>query len=210
MHSPNSNLSESESKILDAAKNVFLRKGMDGARMQEIADEAGINKSLLHYYFRSKEKLFEAVFQSVIQNFFSKINTVIDSNVPFEEKISFFVDTYFKFFKENPYLPNFILNELSKNPNSDSVEKYLKRNINVKLVMDIFNSETRLMQSKNIDPIQFLVSLLSLCIFPFIAKPIFSELIFENDSEKFDHFLEERKKHIVQFITAAINNQSQN
>jgi TetR/AcrR family transcriptional regulator len=68
MDKPNS-YSETERKILQAAREVFQRKGLYGARMQEIADAAGINKALLHYYFRNKDKLFDAIFSDVFQNF---------------------------------------------------------------------------------------------------------------------------------------------
>ena len=69
-----------EDKILEAAKNVFVTKGMEGARMQEIADEAGINKALLHYYFRSKERLFEAIFSEVIQMAFPQLTQILKSD----------------------------------------------------------------------------------------------------------------------------------
>src|SRR5580698_10566654 len=72
----------SEERILIAAKKVFVLKGMAGARMQDIADEAGINKALLHYYFRSKEKLFEVIFQEAAQRLFPRINLVFESDVP--------------------------------------------------------------------------------------------------------------------------------
>ncbi len=60
---------DTEGQILNAAENVFQKKGMDGARMQEIADEAGINKAMLHYYYRSKQLLFEAVFTNAFLTF---------------------------------------------------------------------------------------------------------------------------------------------
>src|SRR6185437_7301913 len=79
-----------EEKILDAAKKVFVTKGMAGARMQDIADEAGINKALLHYYFRSKEKLFEMIFAEAAEKLFPKINAIFESDVPLFEKIERF------------------------------------------------------------------------------------------------------------------------
>ena len=85
------NISETEQKILDAAKQVFLVKGLAGARMQEIADEAGINKALLHYYFRSKEKLFEKILNEAFTNIIPNIITIFTSNLPFFEKIRLFL-----------------------------------------------------------------------------------------------------------------------
>ena len=123
----NSNLTETEQKILDAAKKVFVVKGMTGARMQEIADEAGINKSLLHYYFRTKEKLFEAVFQSALGEFFPKVTSYMISDISLEDKIKVFVKEYSKVLQENPFLPSFIIGEVNRNP--DNIIQYFKQNI---------------------------------------------------------------------------------
>ena len=80
-----------EAQILKAAREVFIAKGLDGARMQEIADHAGINKALLHYYFRTKEKLFEAVFREVASNLFPAMKQVLSAELGIKEKITFFV-----------------------------------------------------------------------------------------------------------------------
>jgi AcrR family transcriptional regulator len=83
-----------EEKIIDAATYVFVKKGMDGARMQEIADRAGINKALLHYYFRSKEKLFDAVFTRIISIAFPRIGQILTSDLPILEKVEKVIDIY--------------------------------------------------------------------------------------------------------------------
>ncbi len=91
----NQAFSATERQILEAAKKVFGRKGMDGARMQEIADEAGLNKALLHYYFRNKERLFQEVIREVFSSFFPRIMTVMSlEGMAFEEKIRTFVNEY--------------------------------------------------------------------------------------------------------------------
>ena len=105
-----------EEKILVAARKVFTTKGMAGARMQDIADEAGINKALLHYYFRDKDKLFEVVFMEEAQKFFPKINAIFNSDVPLFEKIENFVNEYIDEMQENPYLPWFVMNEVNRDP----------------------------------------------------------------------------------------------
>ena len=101
----------SEEKILNAAQSVFIQKGMDGARMQEIADEAGINKALLHYYFRTKQKLFEAILKKVFSNILPNLMDMVHSDLPIEEKLGIFIENYIDLLMENPYLPNFILKE---------------------------------------------------------------------------------------------------
>ena len=90
-----------EEKIYEAAKKVFLTKGLDGARMQEIADIAGINKALLHYYFRTKEKLYSEVVKNSASTFFPQIMTILLSELPFEVKIWTIVDKYINFLQHN-------------------------------------------------------------------------------------------------------------
>ena len=116
-----------EDKIIKAATSVFIEKGLDGARMQEIADRAEINKALLHYYFRSKEKLFIAVFSLIAKKMFKKIfKSFVDPNKSLEEKIHHFYKEHITLLQKNPSLPAFIINEINKNP---------------KLIKEIFNDE---------------------------------------------------------------------
>src|SRR3954454_20198668 len=105
-----------EERILAAAQKVFLAKGMDGARMQDIADEAGINKALLHYYFRSKDKLFEQIFLDVASALLPRIFAILESDRGLFEKIENFCDEYISQLIETPYVPIFILNEINRQP----------------------------------------------------------------------------------------------
>ncbi|MFT4805597.1 MAG: TetR/AcrR family transcriptional regulator, partial [Psychroserpens sp.] len=105
-----------EHQILEAAKKVFQLKGMDGARMQEIADEAGINKAMLHYYFRNKEMLFTAVFINAFSMMAPHLNRILNDESSIEEKIRHFTHDHLSFIMEHPYLPKFIIQELNRNP----------------------------------------------------------------------------------------------
>src|SRR5881394_2478863 len=95
---------DTESRILDAAHRVFVRRGTAGARMQDIADEAGVNKALLHYYFRSKEKLFEKIFTELSQHFFPKLVKIFESDESLFRKIELFVAEYIDQMRQTPYL----------------------------------------------------------------------------------------------------------
>ena len=88
---------QTEEKIFEAATDVFVEKGMDGARMQDIATHAGINKALLHYYFRTKDQLFNAVFEKIARKIFKKFAPVFDENLTLEEKIRFFFREHIAF-----------------------------------------------------------------------------------------------------------------
>ena len=106
-----------ENQILEAAKSIFQSKGMDGARMQEIADKAGINKAMLHYYYRSKQQLFEAVFKHAFFLLAPQLHNILNDDSGIEEKIRNFTFNYISFIVKHPYLPNFIIQELNRNPN---------------------------------------------------------------------------------------------
>src|SRR5215213_4804998 len=93
----------SEARILEAAKTVFVRRGTAGARMQEIAEEAGVNQALLHYYFRSKERLSEAVFQQVARQLFPRLLRTLGSDLSVDEKIDALVETYLDNVSRTPY-----------------------------------------------------------------------------------------------------------
>src|SRR5450759_634305 len=115
---------QTEEKIFEAASDVFVEKGLSGARMQNIADRAGINKSLLHYYFRTKDHLFEAVFTKLAKKVFSKFTPIFEPDLSLEEKIRFFFREHISFMQKNPKLPGFILNEINHNP--QRIQKLIK------------------------------------------------------------------------------------
>lgn len=110
-----SELTEPEKKILDAAKKVFETQGYAGARMQQIADEAGISKASLHYYFRSKENLFERIFDETMSEFMELVSTWNDDSEHWEDKLRRFICEFFVFLKTRSLL--FIIGEINRNPN---------------------------------------------------------------------------------------------
>ena len=192
-----------ETQILNAAKKVFLNKGLDGTRMQEIADEAGINKSLLHYYFRTKEKLFDAVFTDAFQQFIPKVSEVMASDISLNKKIQKFVETYINMLIENPHIPMFILHEISRNP--DKILKLMKsQGIKFEVFVNSIKSEIDKGKINPIDPRQLIVNMLGMCLFPIIAKPILKGFIFNNNDKAYKMFLEDRKKEVPKFIMNAI------
>src|SRR3954467_12539957 len=103
---------ETEQKILDAARAVFIRNGTSGARMQEIAQEAGVNQALLHYYFRSKERLAQAVFQQLASRLFPALIQTLSSDLSIDEKIDRLVGLYLDNLSKSPFLPGYLISEL--------------------------------------------------------------------------------------------------
>lgn len=192
-----------EQQILEAAKKVFILKGFDGARMQDIADEAGINKALLHYYFRSKEKLFDGIFQMAFQQFMPKVNEAMMQEMPFPDRIQLFATTYMQMLQDNPQIPIFVLHEINRNPER-LVEMFKGQGIKPEIFMKIIIREINEGRMKPIDPRHLMTNMIALCIFPFAAKPLLIKLFFNNDEEHYQKFIEERKKIIPEIILKSI------
>ncbi|AWG22172.1 TetR family transcriptional regulator [Flavobacterium faecale] len=195
--------SNTEEIIFESAMKVFHRKGLAAARMQEIADVAGINKAMLHYYFRSKQLLFEAVFKRAFMQLAPQIHQVLNSDVSLFEKIENFTNTYISFVLENRFLPTFIIQELNNNPEFTTTffsQAALPKPTNfLKQIEEAIQNET----IRTIQPKQLLIDLFSLCIFPFVGTPLLQKLS-NTEEEAYNQLLEERKKHVASFIINAI------
>jgi TetR/AcrR family transcriptional regulator len=195
---------QTEEKIFEAATDVFVEKGMDGARMQDIATHAGINKALLHYYFRTKDQLFNKVFEKIAGRMFSKFAPVFDENIPLEEKIRFFFNAHISFMKENPRLPGFILNEINRNP--ARIKKLLSTIEFGKIWAIISEQHKDELHKYNITQQnlpQIMTTIASMSVFPFAARGIL-EGIFQNMGVDFDKYIEDRKVFAAEFVIKAI------
>lgn len=195
---------EAGKKILKAAREVFTTKGMAGARMQDIADKAGINKAMLHYYFRDKDQLFETIFREEVQKFYPKINMIFQSELPLFEKIENFVCEYIDEMSENPYLPWFVMNEINRDPDQFMNKIWGKDNLpKPAKFLEQIEQEVKKGTIKKIHPVHLLMNLLSMTIFPFVGKPLFIRNLRLNEKQ-FRELIEQRKKEIPKFIIDAI------
>ncbi|PIS30394.1 MAG: TetR/AcrR family transcriptional regulator [Candidatus Marinimicrobia bacterium CG08_land_8_20_14_0_20_45_22] len=197
------NEKNTEQLILDAARNVFIEKGFDGARMQEIADTAGINKALLHYYYRSKDQLFESVFRESLSTFFPRIFEVMSFPIELSEKIKLFIDSYIDIILQNPHIPAFILHELNRNPaRITDILPFTEKTMSG--LLSSLSQEIKTAGFIEISPEQLVTNMISLCIFPFIARPIIQPIFLGNDADRFDEFIQNRKTEVTQFILNAL------
>jgi len=191
-----------ENQILSAAREVFIAKGFEGARMQEIADQAGINKALLHYYFRSKENLFDAVFSKVASNLFPAMKQMLEAELELKEKIALFIRIYLKALDENPFIPAFILNTLNTNP--DSFLKYIKKSgLNPKFIQKQIDDEAANGVIRAIKAEHLMVNIIAMCIFPFVARLIVQN-IFDMNNDEYQAYLESRQNEIIDFVLKSI------
>lgn len=193
-----------EEKILLAARKVFMSKGMAGARMQDIADEAGINKALLHYYFRDKDKLFETIFMDEALKFFPKINMIFQSDLSLFDKIEKFVQEYIDEMIANPYLPWFVMNELHRDADQFMYKIWGKENLpKPAKFLEQIEQEVKAGRIKKLSPVHLLMNMISMTIFPFIGKPMFVRNLRLNDKQ-FREIMEQRKTEIPKFIIDSI------
>ena len=197
-----------EERILAAARKIFIKKGYDGARMQEIADEAGINKAMLHYYFRNKDLLYERIFAEFTGKLFPNINAVVNNDsLDIFEKIEKFVETYIFFLSQNPDIPVFIIGEMSKRPEvlqKVFSEKEAKNEAPMvaKFAMELMQESAK-GKIKPMNPFHFMISVVAMCAFPFAAKPMMQAFM-KMSEEDFNLFLQERKKEVVAMLHSAM------
>ncbi len=197
-----------EQQILDAARKLFMIKGLEGTRMQEIADEAGINKALLHYYFRSKDKLFARIFDEAFEKILPSMTVALEraDNVP--EFVRFFVPNYIKILNDMPFLPQFVIHELAQNPSRIAgmmqVKKFPLQKLHELLYLSIERGEIRQISTEH-----FLINMLAMTVFPYMARPIMEAVIFQNDKERYERFLDERVVEVIKTILLSLRIESE-
>ena len=194
-----------EEKILDAAKEVFMKYGLYGARMQDIADTAGINKALLHYYFRNKEKLFDKIFENALSRFFSQSQVFENSSLPIKERMFQYVSNIIDFYAEYPQMSMFIIKEISNNPDIFKQKVMAaKKNKNFKLI-DTLEEGIKSGEIAKIDTTMFMINLQSLCSFPFLASPMFKHSLKSYGKDWNTDFSPEKlKKRVYAFIESTL------
>ncbi len=192
-----------EEKIFNSARIVFQKKGFAGARMQEIADEAGINKAMLHYCFKNKELLFQAVFMNAFSQLAPQINGIFNSEDTVFDKIKKFTHSYISFVIHNPYLPQFIIQEMNNNP--AFVMSFLKNENRPNPTLLIAQIEREIADGiiKPVNPKQLLMDIFSMTVFPFAAQMMVKGIIQISDTE-FNAMMEERKTSIAEQIINSI------
>src|SRR5690606_39191821 len=182
-----------EAAILEAAKKVFIKRGFAGARMQEIADEAQINKAMLHYYFKSKEKLFAVIIQQTMAMVIEKFGQVLESEGAVIEKFERIIEVYITNIRENPHIPIFILHELSQNHLQflETIKSKIHRMPDFLKFFQQIQEEQEAGLIKPVPPVHLLLNVISMCVFPFVVKPVFCNII-EFPEEQFDLLMAQR------------------
>lgn len=198
---------ETQQKIVQAAWEVFIEKGLEGARMQEIADRAGINKALLHYYFRSKEQLFDAIFQETIHRIIPQFAEILKTKKTPEEMLKTLLEFYNNFFMENPYMPQFFFHEIWRNP--DRMAGIIKsQEIHPEELIATLKEKLPPLSDSAFFPQHMIANTMGMLLFPHIARPLFQRLFFNNDENQYNQFLSERTEFLLNMFGGLIGGHS--
>jgi len=194
--------SSTEERIKEAARKVFTQKGYAATRTRDIAEEAGLNLALLNYYFRSKEKLYDMIMIEAVQGFASRVIKIVNNEyTTFYEKTELMTENYMEFLIDHPGLPLFIINAMNDDPKKFFSKIGFKRpdsNVMIRQLVQILMEE-----EKKIHPINIMVNMMGMIVFPFLSAPI--ALKMGNVSkDEFIMVLEQRKKLIPVWIEAII------
>ncbi len=187
---------DTELKIIEAAKKVFRARGYAGARMQQIADEAGISKASLHYYFRSKEKLFDLIFDQTMAEFMPLISTWEEDSTAWEQKLKLFIIDFFKFLQDKSML--FIIQEINRNP-----ELLMKRKRNngptKNRFIAYFEKLHQAGKINDIDPKLIFIFLHSLCVYPILNAELF-KMNTDMKDEVYKNFMSTYPEKVTKFL----------
>jgi AcrR family transcriptional regulator len=198
-HAPHFKTRMTEKNILLAAKTVFLRKGLDAATMQDIAAEAGISRTLLHYYHRNKDTLFRAILDNAVGEFIPKVAMLVELDIPLMKKIELLVDGYLALLLGDPLLPHFLILEIQRDPRV-LVQLFRDKRgefVEVARIKKQIGDELRIAGDTDVALAHIFTSLYGMLMFPFLAKPALDEVFFNNDPASFRAFMMERKTCII-------------
>ena len=196
-----------ELKILESAEKLFLEQGFLKTTTGQIAQLAGCNQALVHYYYRTKEQLFERVYEQKIQLLFSNFIAEVETCDSFEESITRMVRMHFRFLKENPMLPSFLLNESLNNPLERMSALKAKLSVLIPTVKrrleETLNREIAAGNIRPISVLDLLFSIISLNVMPFLVMPLFQTLSGSSD-EEMQTLLAHREEEAVNLILARL------
>jgi Transcriptional regulator len=191
-------------KILQTARELFVQKGFDGVSIRDIASASETNIAMVNYYFRSKHNLFAEIFGEVFKIVGGKVFSLMKSDLPFFDMIREWVYAYYDMLDEYSAMPSFIFSELSRHPNM------LEEKINKEIPLELFETVSQRLKEeaekgtiRPVDPVHFGLSVISLCIFPFVFTPVAYNLV-GLEKESYKEFLQEHKKFVADFIINSI------
>jgi len=200
MITDNIEITEIETKIIEAANKVFLEYGVDSAKMGQIADEANISRTSLNYYFRSKNHLVKKVLNNLENKIVPTVSSLIsDETMPLIVKIESFVDEYINLIIKHPMVPSFMAWELTREP--DWIIQLIKqRNLNFDKLIFQIDDEIKSGNVVSFTLEDLFVNIFGLCAFPFVTKALLMEFFFDQNEEKLSKFMFTRKDEVKRIL----------
>ena len=186
-------------KIKEAAKNVFLLKGFSGCSSREIANAAGENVALVNYYFRSKGKLFEQIFQSVMEESLSTMIVEFGSDLPLREKMRIFIKHEYAFLKKHPEIPFFILNEMNREDGFVLDTKAIMSKISETGIFEEILQAQKAGTMREISLVGIITLIMSNCQFPFMAKKLICQLL-DINKEEYPTNLDNHEQYVTDML----------
>jgi TetR/AcrR family transcriptional regulator len=187
---------ETEEIIKSTAKRLFFVEGKFNATTQEIADAAGVNRTLINYYFRSRDNLFNLIFEDAIKKEDEQREMILSSNLPFKEKIEKYIDDSFQLGNEFPYLETYIVSRINDGcfyKNDEDFNRFFKA------FKKEFDAEVKAGNIEDMEPIQFIFNIASLVSFPFAVRPLLQKSMRIDDKE-FERIIKDRKDVIMKIL----------
>lgn len=202
---------DTETRILNAARLVFVRRGTAGARMQEIATEAGVNQALVHYYFGSKDELAERIFLDAAGRLLPAMASLLNPTATLEQMVERFVTGYIDAVRHTPFVPAYLLAEAHQHP--ERINKLMQKavgtvpsNVASTAIARLDGVIAERVAAGTMRPIparQLLINVLSMVVMPFVARPVLLTALGMDDAG-FDEFLDERRRELPGFILNAL------
>ncbi len=195
---------EVKQRILDVARDLFIKNGYKSTSIRDIATASETNVAMVNYYFRSKYNLFEIIFEEAFLHLQEKIFTTLMSDLPFFELVETAIHSYYEMLLKYPQIPVFILNEINQNPEhlSARVRKIDPYGVFMRMSERIREEEKK-GTIKETPPVDFLLNVLSLCVFPFIFR-ILGMNVANVSQEEYTQMIKDHEKYVVQFVINAL------
>jgi AcrR family transcriptional regulator len=185
-----------EQRIMDTAKHIFFAEGKLNATTQDIADAAGVSRTLVNYYFRSVDSLIDRVYREAMADLSLRLDKVMESDVPFKEKVAIFIEVFAELAIKYPYQETFVVKDINTADNAFTDED---RQVKTEIFLKQIKAEMDAGHIEQMNPIHFMMNLFALMSYPMIMRPMFMR-IFKLDNEQFKQLIEERKALIFKTI----------
>ncbi|MDR1879459.1 MAG: TetR/AcrR family transcriptional regulator [Tannerellaceae bacterium] len=188
-------VNDMESRILEAAKSVFVSKGYEATKMRDVAAKVGISRTAMHYYFRTKEMLFEAIFGQLIGSLLPDIDAMMREGTTILEKLPGIIQAYMSALEKNPLFPIFVINEMNRDP-EHLYRAVVKNSVRIEPVIRLkrqISEEVEKGALKNVSLMDISSTLLGLIVFPLLVRHPLTTLFAGGDSQAFDDFYVRRR-----------------